>query len=501
MAPPHGRMWEMVSLDAVYMHLWAAHGDEFDVLDRSLGPRSWTFLFDVAAAAVSAGIRKWPMSAVAAATTALSLHGGLIAGTWNRSCSAATSGCTLDRGARSASGICSGRIEQLPIRTQHRFRVVPRHAGSRFAISNCAFGKCCRTLRGGGKMLAWVTVETELMEPGRQSGCMPSWNRARKCIPAATRGVVFERGICRLKAEKVGSELIEFYEERDGRASRELMRIARMRRMREQLIGEWGKLRYDTATLFTTGWSITCLENSVRAFISWRSRSRFTRPCSLVRQGAILKYSLDNCDGLNDTEAVTSLMAWKGNYERAICGSQHVRHRAQLSEAGGTRVRGFRRRGQEAPVVCRVANPRGRGVCDGFSSGGVERHRYRFKEGSPFPGVALTNEGSYQDIVPGQRIVETSTMSLGDRRISTSLVTIEFLTTDQGPISSAHTRGVLRGLGWSSNARSRMALTAGKAGKGPDEASRRTGCPSGKLTSIACSTLSAILLGGRSWTS
>jgi len=48
------------------------------------------------------------------------------------------------------------------------------------------------------------------------------------------------------RSEKLGSELIEFYEERDGRASRELMRIARMRRMREQLTVEWGALRYDT---------------------------------------------------------------------------------------------------------------------------------------------------------------------------------------------------------------------------------------------------------------
>ncbi len=47
--------------------------------------------------------------------------------------------------------------------------------------------------------------------------------------------------------EELGSELIEFYEERDGRASRELMRIARMRRLRQQLTAEWGSLRYDTA--------------------------------------------------------------------------------------------------------------------------------------------------------------------------------------------------------------------------------------------------------------
>lgn len=54
-------------------------------------------------------------------------------------------------------------------------------------------------------------------------------------------------GLTVLRREERGSELIEFYEERDGRASRELMRIARMRRMREDLITKWGKTRYDAA--------------------------------------------------------------------------------------------------------------------------------------------------------------------------------------------------------------------------------------------------------------
>ena len=40
-----------------------------------------------------------------------------------------------------------------------------------------------------------------------------------------------------------------------------------------------------------------------------------------------------------------------------------------------------------------------------FRVGGTERAQYRFKEGTPFKGVALTNEGSYQDIVPGRRVV------------------------------------------------------------------------------------------------
>lgn len=67
-----------------------------------------------------------------------------------------------------------------------------------------------------------------------------------------------------------------------------------------------------------------------------------------------------------------------------------------------------------------------------FRVGGAERTRYRFKEGSPFPGVELASEGSYQDIVPNRRVVIASTMALGGRRFSASLVTIELLSTERG---------------------------------------------------------------------
>ena len=67
-----------------------------------------------------------------------------------------------------------------------------------------------------------------------------------------------------------------------------------------------------------------------------------------------------------------------------------------------------------------------------FRIGGAERLRYRFKEGTPFPGVELTNQGTYQEILPNRRIVSASTMALGDKRISASLVTIELVPTDKG---------------------------------------------------------------------
>lgn len=67
-----------------------------------------------------------------------------------------------------------------------------------------------------------------------------------------------------------------------------------------------------------------------------------------------------------------------------------------------------------------------------FRVGGLEQLRYRFKEGTPFPGTELTNVGSYQDIVSNRRIVTASTMTLGDRRISSSLVTVELLPASNG---------------------------------------------------------------------
>src|SRR5579859_3417384 len=50
-----------------------------------------------------------------------------------------------------------------------------------------------------------------------------------------------------------------------------------------------------------------------------------------------------------------------------------------------------------------------------FRVGGFERFHYRFREGTPFPGVLLVNEGRYQDIVADRRIVTASTMDLGDK--------------------------------------------------------------------------------------
>jgi uncharacterized protein YndB with AHSA1/START domain len=67
-----------------------------------------------------------------------------------------------------------------------------------------------------------------------------------------------------------------------------------------------------------------------------------------------------------------------------------------------------------------------------FRVGGAERLRYRFKEGTPFKGVEIINQGTYQEIVPNRRIVSASTMALGGKTFSASLVTVELVPTATG---------------------------------------------------------------------
>ena len=67
-----------------------------------------------------------------------------------------------------------------------------------------------------------------------------------------------------------------------------------------------------------------------------------------------------------------------------------------------------------------------------FRVGGKERARFRFKDGTPLKGIACANDASYQDIVPNRRVVFASTMTVGEKCISASLVTVEFLASETG---------------------------------------------------------------------
>jgi uncharacterized protein YndB with AHSA1/START domain len=67
-----------------------------------------------------------------------------------------------------------------------------------------------------------------------------------------------------------------------------------------------------------------------------------------------------------------------------------------------------------------------------FRVGGTERSSYRMGPNSPFPGTAISNETKYMDIVPNRRIVIAYTMSMGERRFSSSQATFELAPSEKG---------------------------------------------------------------------
>jgi uncharacterized protein YndB with AHSA1/START domain len=67
-----------------------------------------------------------------------------------------------------------------------------------------------------------------------------------------------------------------------------------------------------------------------------------------------------------------------------------------------------------------------------FRIGGHETRSFRSTAEGPVKGATFTNQSCYQDIVPDRRIVIAYTMSMGDRRISASLATFEFVPAGEG---------------------------------------------------------------------
>jgi uncharacterized protein YndB with AHSA1/START domain len=65
-----------------------------------------------------------------------------------------------------------------------------------------------------------------------------------------------------------------------------------------------------------------------------------------------------------------------------------------------------------------------------FRVGGKELAR--FCHATPANSFVCTSDGIFQDIVPNRRIVFASTMSVGENRISASLVTVELLPSESG---------------------------------------------------------------------
>jgi ubiquinone/menaquinone biosynthesis C-methylase UbiE len=211
-------------LSEVYRHLWAAHEAEAQ-LDQSLHPRSPDLLFELVV-----------KLHVDASWTVLDVG----CGRGNHACEIAQRfGCRVKglEPVESNLELCRSAALEQNISSQVEFvkggiQAIPFAANS-FDFIWCrdmlvhiqdlgkSLEECRRVLKPGGVMLVLTTFGTDLLEPNEKQFFCQSLNLAEDNLCASHMEQAFVQARLQIASNiTLGSELAEYYEERDGRYSR-----------------------------------------------------------------------------------------------------------------------------------------------------------------------------------------------------------------------------------------------------------------------------------------
>jgi len=240
-------------MEAIYTHMWASHeGGSFAPLDVSLCPRPHSMLHEVAAAC-----------GVGASSLVLDVGSGR----GNHSCALAQRfGCTVvglevaqfhieqgraravQEGVSDQVSFVQGDIEALPFEDERFDFLWSRDMLMHVPTLPAALTECVRVLKPGGVMLVYTTVATGRMEPKEAAWLSASFGLVPESMYEPVVEAAFQAaGFQMHSKEPLGSELMEWVEEYEGRASRELMRLARMLRKPEYYQELLGASRYEVA--------------------------------------------------------------------------------------------------------------------------------------------------------------------------------------------------------------------------------------------------------------
>jgi len=255
---------KQAQMEAVYTHMWASHeGGPFAPLDESLHPRPHSMLYEV-------------VSACGVSASSLVLDVG--SGRGNHSCALAQRfGCTVvgldvaqfhveqgraravQEGLSDLVSFVQGDIAALPFADATFDLVWSRDMLMHVPALPQALAECARVLKPAGATLVYTTVATQRMEPKEAAWLYASFGLVPESMNEAVVEAAFQAaGFQMHSKEQLGGELMEWVEEHEGRASRELMRLARMLRKQEHYQEILGTRRYEVA-LANYHWAIYIL--------------------------------------------------------------------------------------------------------------------------------------------------------------------------------------------------------------------------------------------------
>lgn len=241
-------------LKEVYAHIWSAHGgDVYERLDRSLNPRPPEMLYGVVeslnlaadSGALDVGCGKGNHARELARRFGFRVTG----------VDPLDGNLEISRGAAETAGLDGrvtfekGSMENLPSEDAAFALVWCRDMLVHVGDLRRGFAECARVLKPGGYAVVFTTYATERLEPKESARLCDALGFVGENLSRPyVEGCFESAGLLTLSREVVGSELMQFYEERDGRCTRELMRLARMLSDEERFVSELGEANYRVAS-------------------------------------------------------------------------------------------------------------------------------------------------------------------------------------------------------------------------------------------------------------
>jgi len=108
--------------------------------------------------------------------------------------------------------------------------------------------EAARVLKAHGRMLVYTVFATDLLEPKEAAMINgPLGNVAKNFDEAAMERAFRGAGLIVERKDVIGTEWREYEEERTRPASRDLLRLARLRRRRHQIVEQYGQELFDLA--------------------------------------------------------------------------------------------------------------------------------------------------------------------------------------------------------------------------------------------------------------
>jgi ubiquinone/menaquinone biosynthesis C-methylase UbiE len=234
-------------LNKIYESLWGAHGEgPFAELDRSLSPRSGDLLYELAgdlglsagASVLDAGCGRGVHALELGARFGWQVTGIDLV----RRNTLSARRRIKEAGLQSRVRIAQGAIEALSFVDDVFDLLWCRDMLVHVNPLETALVECARVLRPGGYMLTFNSLASE------QLATQEAWDlfgplgiQPRNLDAGVLEAAISAAGFDVVERLDVGSEFIEYIEEKDGRYGRELRRIARMLRQPERfktLLGE-----------------------------------------------------------------------------------------------------------------------------------------------------------------------------------------------------------------------------------------------------------------------